>query len=394
MHATAGAITHTRNNIPALTGLRFVAAMMVVIGHGAPLIVGMPNLVNFLMPLSGAAMAPFFVLSGFVIWLNYSQSFVGHIGTWRLRRFAVARLARLWPMYTVTILIALARMAYLGDHIPKEGTILFLFGVQGWIPAIGNTMAAFTLPLVAHLWSVSAEIFLYAFFPLLCVPISRLRNVTTVACVALVNLGLATALHHFLLYQQVAVGAFVAPTLPPSAAMGWVGYYAPYPHFFEFAAGCLAARAYEILRTTPISQRERRVARDLGYISMLAFASSILLYQFIGSLGHWFGTAAVFMRVGAILPLSFLVFYAARYPGVWSGALSNRLVVLGGEASFSIYLLHPIAESIWTELAAFIPSWMPTLINFAGLLVFTVAISTVTYRLIEVPSRSFLRRTL
>jgi hypothetical protein len=256
MHATAGAITHTRNNIPALTGLRFVAAMMVVIGHGAPLIVGMPNLVNFLMPLSGAAMAPFFVLSGFVIWLNYSQSFVGLIGTWQLRRFAVARLARLWPMYTVTILIALARMAYLGDHIPKEGTILFLFGVQGWIPAIGNTMAAFTLPLVAHLWSVSAEIFLYAFFPLFCVPISRLRNVTTVACVALVNLGLATALHHFLLYQQVAVGALVAPSLPPSAAMGWVGYYAPYPHFFEFAAGCLAARAYEILRTTPISQRE------------------------------------------------------------------------------------------------------------------------------------------
>jgi hypothetical protein len=40
------------------------------------------------------------------------------------------------------------------------GVLLFLFGIQGWIPAIGHTMAAFTLPFVAHFWSVSTELFL------------------------------------------------------------------------------------------------------------------------------------------------------------------------------------------------------------------------------------------
>src|ERR1700722_12666427 len=108
--------TLIKTNIPALTGLRFVAAMMVVVGHGAPLIVGMPALVAFLEPLSGSAMAPFFVLSGFVIWLNYAGSFSAGIDRKHLKHFAIARFARLWPMYFVTVLIALAMMTYSAER--------------------------------------------------------------------------------------------------------------------------------------------------------------------------------------------------------------------------------------------------------------------------------------
>jgi peptidoglycan/LPS O-acetylase OafA/YrhL len=385
-----------RPNIPALTGLRFVAAMMVVIGHGAPLIVGMPTLVKFLEPLSGSAMAPFFTLSGFVIWLNYAGSFSNRIDRKHLRAFAVARFARLWPMYFVTILIALARMAYSEVPAPDAvpGALLFLVGIQGWIPAVGQTMAAFTLPLVAHLWSVSTEMFLYALFPLMCIPIARLRSLRGVICTALVSTALAVALHHLLLYHSAQVKAVIAPMLSDGDAMGWVGYYSPYPHLFEFLAGCLAGRAYELLRPVAITVKERRLARALAYVSLITFVTVILMYQVVGSFGLWFGTAAIFMRTGPILPLSFLIFYATRYPGLMAQMMSCRTIVLGGEASYSIYLLHPLVEDVWTQLSVAIPASTPTLISFAGLLVCTVVTATVTYQLIEVPARQFLRKFL
>jgi peptidoglycan/LPS O-acetylase OafA/YrhL len=386
-----------RPNIPALTGLRFVAAMMVVVGHGAPLLIGMPTLVKFLEPLSGSAMAPFFTLSGFVIWLNYAGSFSDRIDRKKLRAFAVARFARLWPMYFVTLLIALAMMAYAAEPAPTvvTGTLLFLVGVQAWIPAIGHTMAAFTLPLVAHLWSVSTEMFLYALFPLMCIPIARLRSLIGVICTALISTALAVALHHLLLYHSAAVKTVVAPMLSDGDAMGWVGYYSPYPHLFEFLAGCLAGRAYELLRPVAITVKERRLARALAYVSLITFVTVILMYQVVSSFGSWFGAAAIFMRTGPILPLSFLIFYAARYPGLMARMMSCRTMVLGGEASYSIYLLHPLAETIWiTRLFVLILASTPTLLSFAGLMVFTVVLAMATYRLIEVPARQFLREFL
>jgi peptidoglycan/LPS O-acetylase OafA/YrhL len=385
-----------RPNIPALTGLRFVAAMMVVIGHGAPLIVEMPDLVKLLEPLSGSAMAPFFTLSGFVIWLNYAGSFSDHIDRKDLRAFAVARFARLWPMYFVTILIALARMAYSVEPAPgaAPGEMLFLVGIQGWIPAIGHTMAAFTLPLVAHLWSVSTEIFLYALFPLMCIPIARLRSLRGVVSTVLISTAMAVALHHLLLYHNAHVKALVAPMLSDGDAMGWVGYYSPYPHVFEFLAGCLAARAYELLRPVVITVQERRIARALAYISLITFLTVIFLYQVVASFGSWYWAVAVFLRTGPILPLSFLIFYAARYPGLMARLLSSRAMVLGGEASYSIYLLHPLIEDIWAPLSKAISTSMPTMVSFAGLLVCTVVTAMVTYRLIEVPGRRFLRKFL
>ena len=402
MHGTVGSevsisASSPRVSIPALTGLRFVAAMMVVIGHGAPLIIGMPVLVHLLEPLAGAAMAVFFTLSGSVIWLNYAGHFSNGIEARHLKSFTVARFARLWPMYFVTILIGLATMIHAGPMPPDvvPGTIFFLEGIQAWIPAIGKTMVAFTLAPVAHLWSVSAEMFLYAMFPLMCLPISRLRSLISIVCIGVISTSLAVALHYVLLYHNAAVKAVVAPALSDSDAMGWVGYYAPYPHLFEFLAGCLAARAYEILRDNGITSKERVVARVIAWLSLLIVVGVILTYQFLSSLGSWFWPVCVLLRTASGPPLALLVFYACRYEGFSSRFLSNRTMVVGGEASYSIYLLHPFAENFWRiGLLAPVIAGIPTLVSFVGLLIFTIAISTVTYRLIEVPARSFLRKSL
>ena len=64
-------------HVPALTGLRFIAAMMVLIGHGWPVLhfTGDTITGRFLDPLPSMGMTLFFVLSGFVMWVNYADSF-------------------------------------------------------------------------------------------------------------------------------------------------------------------------------------------------------------------------------------------------------------------------------------------------------------------------------
>jgi peptidoglycan/LPS O-acetylase OafA/YrhL len=375
-----------------LTGLRFVAAMMVVVGHGASsVMVDMPNLTKFLNPLSGGAMPLFFTLSGFVMWLNYAGAFTDGIERRALRNFAVARFARLWPMYFVTLVIALASIAYFRKATPETvpGALLFLFGIQGWIPAVGNTMATFTLPTVAHYWSISTEMFLYLVFPLMCMPIAPLRRVKGIICVVLIGIALYIEIHHLLLSNNAAIKAVVAPTLSDGDAMGWVGYYSPYIHLFEFGAGCLACRAYELLRPIEATKTERYIACALACFSMAVFVSDLLMYPFITSFGSRFWTVALFMRTAPVLPMAFLIFYVSRYTGLLSRALSTRTMEIGGDASYSTYLLHPQLSWIWIALAhRVLPAWVPTPISFVGMLVWTVGVAMLTYRIIEVPART------
>ena len=63
-----------RREIAALTGLRFVAALLVVISH-FPQIVPIDRLHNTLVQQGAAGVTIFFVLSGFVLTYNYAGTF-------------------------------------------------------------------------------------------------------------------------------------------------------------------------------------------------------------------------------------------------------------------------------------------------------------------------------
>jgi peptidoglycan/LPS O-acetylase OafA/YrhL len=92
-----------RRFIGSLTGLRFVAAATVAIGHGAPSL-AQGGLSEFIAQVSSIGMTMFFMLSGFVLWLNYAERFQSQPLGSALREFIVARFARLYPMYAVVVL--------------------------------------------------------------------------------------------------------------------------------------------------------------------------------------------------------------------------------------------------------------------------------------------------
>ena len=166
-------------DLKALTSLRYLAALWVVVFHFRPYAgveaVGVPVLYQGYL-----AVDFFFVLSGFVLAHVYRSSIQS--GKYSHRTFVIKRLARVYPMHAVT----LAFFAALGLIAPVIG--LHLDGaekfdmsqllpqvllVHAWVGS-GET---FNYPS----WSISAEFLAYLSFPIIMILAARPRLMLAVA---------------------------------------------------------------------------------------------------------------------------------------------------------------------------------------------------------------------
>ena len=149
------------SEVRALTGLRGVAALYVVFFHYfSPL-----RLTSPIMCIIGhgyLAVDLFFVLSGFVMALNYAGLFSQGIRASGVRIFLSRRVARIYPLYLLTLLIATGLVVI--GHLDFSGGSLArtfwpnLLMVQNW----GNWESIET-----PAWSISTEWFAYMLFPFL-----------------------------------------------------------------------------------------------------------------------------------------------------------------------------------------------------------------------------------
>ena len=107
-----------RRRLPALTGLRFVAAAMVFVLHS------MPQPEKWLSLDQGVSF--FFVLSGFILTYIYPDlpDFAA------VKRFYVARAARLWPLHLLTMLLVVG----VGGIRSFETLALNALLLQAWMP--------------------------------------------------------------------------------------------------------------------------------------------------------------------------------------------------------------------------------------------------------------------
>ena len=163
-------IPAARPTIDALTGLRGVAAMWIVLYHYAVQLRPFLPEIGVADPLirqGHLAVDLFFVLSGFVLAYNY----VDRLATWdarEARRFIVLRLARIYPVHlatllAVTLMVVAAQAAGAGDAMRADkysagDFVLNLLLVHAWV-------AEPTLSWNYPSWSISPEMFAYLLFP-------------------------------------------------------------------------------------------------------------------------------------------------------------------------------------------------------------------------------------
>ncbi|MHA6317951.1 acyltransferase family protein [Altererythrobacter sp. CAU 1778] len=177
----------------ALTGLRGLAAWMVVLYHvRGSLTQLLPGEAIEIFAKGYLAVDLFFMLSGFVMWLNYGPRFRAN-GFGEVRGFWWKRFARIWPLHALVLLgmigfvLALIGTGRDTAGYPLEELPLHILLLQNW----GFTGA---LSWNHPAWSISTEMAAYVIFPVLAclVPWERLRPAILLLIVAMLFAVLAT----------------------------------------------------------------------------------------------------------------------------------------------------------------------------------------------------------
>ncbi|PMS21251.1 acyltransferase [Trinickia dabaoshanensis] len=353
----------TGGQIASLTSARFFAALAVALSHFTAL--GFLHLPAFFLKFvdgGRSAVTFFFVLSGFVLAYNYYEP-ATRLNT---SRFYLARFARVYPVLLLSLLLSATVTAYvvaghhdnlmaqwyaIKDHkwLSLGASLLAqLLLLTGWFP-----LAAINQPWNGPAWSISCEAFFYAVFPSLLMRFGATSN----------RRMLMTCLAAWCLQ-----GAWILAVIRflPANRAGFVVYQFPLTHFPEFMMGVGAALYYLRAKAIGESLHRRGIALIAGALIVLACIAVSGL-----PMPAFFFEAPVFTA---------LILGLAQLERPVLGVLNRRPLVLLGEASFSLYLIHvPLAH--WAQIAG-----LPGRNGWIAL-VFAIVMSIVVFTRFEQPMR-------
>ncbi len=318
----------------------------------------------------------FFAISGYVFFWLYARPIEeGRTDAWH---FFVARFARLYPLYFVTLIIVAGlqfayRSQYGGDFIYIGDTfgnfVLNLLMVQQWLPYAAQS---FNGPA----WSISVEVFLYALFFLLCV--WRQSNI------------------------RVLVGLFLAGAVVRVLSDPTVDFVRGVPSFFE---GGLVYYAVRMLRRPEYTVWRKRVMLALCVgLPVLWGVSYIRGFHPINVLVEPGVFAAIFSVVGflyVVMPLSLLALGLMQdhWRTPWLSRENLHKISWIGDISYSIYLIHfPLQLGLMLVLARLPFAQRAVIFSSPLMLLVFMALAAglgwLSFRYFEMPMRRYLTRRM
>jgi peptidoglycan/LPS O-acetylase OafA/YrhL len=357
-----------RTQLPALTSMRFFAALAVLAYHFEPRMwfVDQSGFLHTITNGGNAAVAFFFVLSGFIlVYAHCSWSRGLNMGP---RTFYAARAARILPAYGLGLAIAAPFFLHAFLVSKQIDSRSFLLSglltpilMQSWAPL--KDAQLWNLPG----WSLSAEVFFYLLFPA-CWILARRFGIWVFAIgtlVALLTIGMAEQ------WCLAKPQTFCAVHLTPEF---WAVF--PLVHLPKFLFGMALGGVYLAL------PRERAALFDgLFLVSLLALVSAMSLA------GSW---TAVFGGTFLVILFGGLIFGAAS-SRIAISLLGHPALIWLGEASYAIYILH-IPVITWLtfsegKFATVIPNGVA---SFMLKVLIVTSAALFTLRFIERPMRSFI----
>jgi len=303
-------------NLKALTSIRFFAALYVALYHMVRPFSRWGVFAGF-FGAGYTAVSFFFLLSGFI--LTYSHASDSELGHHHPSRFWVARFARIYPVYLLSMIAALyLYSASLSKHIHVIAYVADLFMLQSWSIRM---VTFFNVPA----WSLSCEAFFYLVFPL---AILRLRPASarraSVSFFLLWLLAMAVPLWMVCLYPAKA-GAWHETSLAAGNFSIFRVRRLPLLALPEFLAGIPLAWMH--LRF-PLRRAQALAACILGIAGTLA----LLCYA-----DH---LPMAMLHNGLLLPFFALTVLGLSHDHLFTRILSIAPLVLLGEASYALYLTH------------------------------------------------------
>jgi peptidoglycan/LPS O-acetylase OafA/YrhL len=351
------------NEIRPLTGIRGIAALTVFLAHTQEALLPRgidlfaPTVIQRLLLSGGRQVDIFFVLSGFILTLIYSEWFDAGVNGRNYFKFLRKRLARIYPLQAFMLILitgfvvaASLRHAQVANglerfsfaSLPQNFLLVHAWGFDGKEGGTWNPPS----------WSISIEFLAYLLFPMF------LWSTTA-----------ARKKHRWLLLAVILASGFLCNAV---TYWGQAGFSGISRGLTEFALGCVG----------------------------VAFFSSGVAEWLRSNIGSALALLALLVCYALTPDTSFAIAVFAA-PLILALTGKNRVsaffgwtpVYFLGEISYSIYLGHFLFTSIAYRLIS--AEWMRSSPLAAGLgvafiIVFVLSLSTLTYYAIERPGRDWL----
>jgi peptidoglycan/LPS O-acetylase OafA/YrhL len=351
--------------LPALTGIRTLLAFAIVLFHFTP-----PHL-GILFPFVDNGyvfVGVFFLISGYVLTYNYAD----RAATLVKREFWLARFSRLYPVYLLVLLFSFSMLQsewQSRSHFEFwKGLLLTPLVLQGWSPSLAtfwNTVA----------WTLSCEVVLYAAFPFLIrAPWPKKPLHLVFVLLGLWIVGLVPHSLYLFLNPDHIVGPVNRYS---STQLIRFLKFTPLPYACTFLTGVTLGKLQLALHITP---RQRLALTAVSLVAVGLFFYTVVVRA-----------PYLLMHGGLLTPLFAALVLGLSGPHFLSALFSWRPLLLIGESSYCLYLIHfnvfqllhiyHVPERL--HLAAFDPYF-----SYAILILLSLAI----YRFVETPARKALLR--
>ncbi len=346
--------------LPALTGIRFILALWVVLHHisgqGMMLeqfVKELPEVPRVLLRDGYLAVQSFFILSGFVLAQSYART------VWNKRsliNYFGARLARIYPVYLLSLVVVSPFIwGAMRENTRSFDTkvsllISYLFVLQGWK---GNLHVGWNTPA----WSLSCEFVFYLCFPLL-LPVIKGAGKWALAVIFVITI--------------------VTPAAMPHYGVPWD--WKPIYHLSDFAAGIAASRVFDL--------GAARLTKRGAWFYLPATVAGIALILHPQWMDGTYGDLNTGLR-----PLNVLALLGFAWGGgILAEAVSGPVMDFLGKASYSLYILH--VPVLWWFNKWAMRRGATTARSLSSLLyvAIVVAASAVAFRYVEVPCNSRVRQ--
>lgn len=353
--------------LDSLTSLRFFAAALIVALHSTNLS-GMGSIEKYIPAAQGVSF--FFVLSGFIL----AYAYPAFTSRESIERFYVARIARIWPLHLLTLIIwivliddfSLAKFEYADGIVRFFANILM---IHAWVP-IEIWQTSFN----GVSWSISAEIFFYILFPIIIVNFQKYwkeiiaLQLTLIASIILLSSGMDQS-----------------DSRHPSLSS--MLYFFPPARLLEFTIGIFIHAAFKfwsLRRITLTSLQWTAIEISSVFLvcaTMYASSNHQILYALNNSVKYFISVS------GSAISFAIMIFVFSTSKGFVNVALSYKPLIILGESSFALYLIHyPLIAWMGKHEDLF----RPGLITYAIMWALAIFLSTLLHYFIESPIRKII----
>jgi peptidoglycan/LPS O-acetylase OafA/YrhL len=348
-----------------LNGLRFIAALIVLLSHVSQLI----NVFGVTESFSPVYNSPvqgdlgvilFFALSGFLITylLLKEQQLTGTIN---VIAFYIRRALRIWPLYFLTIALAFFVFPFINFLVfngnsaaviwSKLSLKLFFYCI--FMPNIVMDFLGF-IPYATHSWTIGAEEQFYFLWPLF---FKKIKNkIMIFVGVLIVYLLVYYLLHYLPSENKYSKIGFLIWSRYPISCMAIGGLYA----YLAFIKNTTAEKIKRILFT--------------AWVQIVMFA---LLLVFALT-GYYF---RIFNNEMYAILLGYQVCNLAVNPKPVFN-LENKLFSYLGKISYGLYMFHPLAIVCSIKLCLLL-QYTHSYLLYPLAVVIAIALSAVSYRVLE-----------